>query len=336
MLFNRDASKALPRYFSIFEGRAEPFYLKAKDFRVEVDLKDDDSRLWRAHSSAVREFKESKEGKGSVSLLDLKLELAKRIFQECIFCERRCTVNRMGGKSGHCGVLESKVASEFLHWGEEPELVPSYTIFFSGCTFNCVFCQNWDISQFPDAGVRMSPEKVARMIESREARNVNWVGGEPTPNLLFILQVLKECSANLPQVWNSNMYMSAETMNLLDGVADLYLADFKYGNDDCAKRLSNVKNYWNTVTRNHKIANQQCEIIIRHLVMPNHVECCSKPVLKWIADSLELKRVRVNVMAQYRPQYRAYKYDDLAVGLSGKEFKEAYGFAEDLGLNLVD
>lgn len=336
MLFERNARKTLPRYFSVFNGKAEPFYLKAKNFFVDISLKDDDFKLWQAHGNAVKKFREGEEGKGSVSLLDLKIEIARRIFQQCVFCERRCKVNRMGGKSGHCGVLDSKIASEFTHWGEEPELVPSYTIFFSGCTFNCVFCQNWDISQFPETGTEMSAEKVARMIERKEARNVNWVGGEPTPNILYILQVLKECNANLPQVWNSNMYMSTETMNLLDVIADLYLADFKYGNNDCARRLSNVKNYWDTATRNHKIANAQCEMIIRHLVIPNHVECCSKPILKWIAETLDLKRVRVNVMAQYRPEYHAYKHEDIAVSLSGKEFRDAYRFAENIGLDLVD
>ncbi len=73
------------------------------------------------------------------SILDLKLELARRILGKCIFCERRCLANRLEGEMGHCRVLESKIATEFIHWGEEPELVPSYTIFFSSCTFHCVF-----------------------------------------------------------------------------------------------------------------------------------------------------------------------------------------------------
>ncbi len=164
---------------------------------------------------------------------------------------------------------------------------------------------------------------------------MNFVGGEPTPNLPYILEVLKACNANLPMVWNSNMYMSAETMALLEGIVDLYLSDFKYGNDKCAKRLSNVERYFEIVSRNHKIANQQCEMIIRHLVMPNHVECCSKPVLDWIAENLNLKNIRVNVMAQYRPEYKAHLYGDINRRLTTKEFETAFEYAERLGLDLV-
>jgi len=248
--------------------------------------------------------------------LDLKAELAKRALSSCDLCERRCGADRAAGEKGHCGVLEARICSEFLHMGEEPDLVPSYTIFFAGCTFNCVFCQNWDISTRPEAGAMVEPEDLATMIEARargdahgrsgpagRARNVNWVGGDPTSNLHFIFDVLRRCNANIPQVWNSNMYMTEKTMRLLDGVVDIYLTDFKYGNDMCAERLSNAKGYMGIVTRNHLLARNQAEVIIRHLVLPNHFKCCTEPVLRWISENL--RDVKVNVMAQYRPEHRA-------------------------------
>lgn len=332
------AAYNLPNYYKILEKKAMPLYLKCKKVPIEIELTENEKNLWEVHDKTVEKVRKisSRDENEILSLLDLKLELARLIIAECSLCERKCKVARTDGKKGHCKVLESKIASEFLHWGEEPELIPSYTIFFSGCTFNCVFCQNWDISQSTMSGTYIEPKIVAEMIERRSARNVNWVGGEPTPNLAYILQVLKYCNANLPQVWNSNMYMSLETMRLLDGVIDLYLSDFKYGNDKCAERLSNVKNYFEIVARNHKIANAQTEMIIRHLVLPNHGECCSKPVLNWITENLDLNRVRVNVMAQYRPEYKAYKYEDLSRGLKSSEFLEAYKYAGELGLNLVE
>jgi putative pyruvate formate lyase activating enzyme len=240
------------------------------------------------------------------------------------------------GKEGHCHVVESKVSSEFVHWGEEPELVPSHTIFFSGCTFNCAFCQNWDISQNPKSGDTLSPKRVAEIIKRRSdsTRNTNWVGGDPTSNLPFILDVLTYCNVNTPQVWNSNMYLTEKSMKLLEGLIDIYLTDFKYGNSECAKRLSNVDNYWDIVTRNHKIAKNQCEMIIRHLVLPGHFKCCTKPILEWIAKNLE--NVRVNVMDQFRPAYNAYEYEELTERLTREEFKRAYEFALNLGLSLTD
>lgn len=332
------ALKALPNYFAILNGDRLPLYLQAKSVKVDIELNASTERLWEVHDLILSSKHKNIRDYDEVypSLMDLKLELAKRFLFSCELCERRCKVDRTAEK-GFCGVTSPRIASKFMHYGEEPELVPSYTIFFSGCTFHCIFCQNWDISQF-EAGGFMEPGKLAWDIERKfeGARNTNWVGGEPTPNLAFILEVLSSCETRIPQVWNSNMYMSLETMKLLKGAVDLYLTDFKYGNDQCAYRLSNVKNYFSVVSRNHKLANEQCEIIIRHLVLPEHVECCSKPILNWISENLDVSKVRVNVMDQYRPEYRADEAEELKRRLDLKEFYKAHDYAESLGLSLVD
>jgi putative pyruvate formate lyase activating enzyme len=332
------AQESLPNYFVILKGERLPGYIRLKSLAVEASLNDRTEVLWQEHRR-IQDLLEDGTMDDSPtypSFLDLKTELAKRFLFNCELCERRCEVDRTE-KKGTCKVTTSKVASKFVHWGEEPELVPSYTIFFSRCTFKCIFCQNWDISQF-DAGEFIDPERLASDIERKfgSARNVNWVGGEPTPNLPYILEVLGLCGARMPQVWNSNMFMSSETVKILDGLVDLYLTDFKYGNDSCASRLSKVDNYFSVVSRNHRLANEQCEMIIRHLVMPNHFDCCSKPILSWVAENLELERVRVNVMDQYRPQYNAAEADELRKPLEINEFYKAYNHAESLGLNLVD
>ncbi len=263
-----------------------------------------------------------------------KAESAREILKSCHLCERRCHVNRLEGKQGFCGVLEARVASEFVHVGEEPELVPSYTIFFSGCTFHCVYCQNWDISQYPFRGEYIKPEILAGMISNIRAKNVNWVGGEPTPNLPYVLDVLTHLKTNIPQIWNSNMYLTEESMDLLNGVIDVYLTDFKYGNDKCARNLSDAKNYWEITTRNHLIAREQAEMIIRHLVLPNHLECCTKPILEWISENLE--NVKVNLMDQYRPEWRAMDFREISRKLTHTEFQEALRFADELGIDLIE
>ena len=337
-----EAKKVLPRYFGILDGKETASYLICKQLAMDVDFNEKEDVLWETHNNGVLQLKGSKSdnrgvgGDSKKSLLDLKVKLAKKMLSSCELCERRCKANRLKGKEGHCKVLEPKISTEFLHWGEEPELVPSHTIFFTGCTFNCVFCQNHDISQDPKRGNVMSPRRMSEVIESRNdsAQNVNWVGGDPTSNLPYILETLTHCTANTPQVWNSNMYLTEQSMNLLDGIIDLYLTDFKYSNNNCAKRLSNVSNYWEIITRNHEIARSQCEMIIRHLVLPNHFECCSKPILKWIAENLE--DVRVNIMDQFRPEYNACDYPELTKRLSHEEFAKAYKLARDLGLSITD
>ncbi len=328
------ASNALRRYYSILNGEADARYLSSKKTMVDADLDSDDEELWSAHGMKAPDGNAIE---GSTTLLDLKTELARRALRNCDLCERRCCVDRAAHEKGHCGVLEASVCSEFLHLGEEPDLVPSYTIFFAGCTFNCVFCQNWDISTRPDAGARIEAGNLARMIEARAeggARNVNWVGGDPTSNLPFILDVLRQCTADVPQVWNSNMFATEKTMELLDGVIDVYLTDFKYGNDSCAMRLSNVTEYMRVVTRNHLLARRQAEVIIRHLVLPNHFECCTAPVLKWISENMD--DVKVNVMAQYRPEHRARDHDDIDRPLRMSEYRTAIELACELGLDLTD
>jgi len=322
-----------PSYFAILEGEQSARYLDCKHRPVSFTREEPTSALWEKHRRALSST-HIEDNSPSSSLLDLKIELASRIFHSCCFCERRCGVNRQK-EPGQCGVQEARIASEFLHLGEESLLVPSHTIFFSGCTFHCVFCQNWDISQ-RFCGVSVEPLKLVDIIEKRHdqgARNVNWVGGDPTPNLHYILNTLQSLEVNTPQVWNSNMYCSQETMDLLEGVIDVYLTDFKYGNDGCAKRLSEIPNYWAITTRNHALAYHQTEVLVRHLVMPNHVQCCSKPLLTWIASNLP--NAGVNIMAQYRPEYNAHDYEEIARCPRNEEIQEVLDYAKTLGLQVI-
>jgi len=344
------ARKALSRYFAVMENRLPARFHICKRIEVDVQKSADEETLWAAHRRAMDKLKETVEkidrgildleslGQPKFSLLELKAELAKRVLRRCHFCERKCGVDRTTGQRGICGVgARPRVASEFMHYGEEPELVPSYTIFFSGCTFKCRFCQNWDISQFPNEGVETDPQILARLVEKARrsgARNVNWVGGDPTPNLHAILEALLLCRANIPSVWNSNMYLTQEAMELLAGTQDVYLTDFKYGNDRCAERLSLVRNYFEIVSRNHLLAASDAELIIRHLVMPNHLECCTRKVLKWISENLG-RDVRVNVMDQYRPEYRAPEFEDINRRVTPAEIEKALSYAREVGLRNV-
>ena len=272
----------------------------------------------------------------SFSFMDLKIKIAEVIFRECILCPQKCRTDRTLEK-GKCGVTEPRISSEFLHMGEEQPLVPSHTIFFSGCNMGCVYCQNYDISTNPQGGMFISPSDLACRIDQcrkEESYNVNFVGGDPTPNLLYVLRTLQLIRENIPVVWNSNMYLSSESMKLLNGFTDLYLTDFKYGNNKCALRLSGVKNYMQVVGCNHKIAQKAGDMIMRHLVLPGHVECCSIPLLEWIYDNLGPDMV-LNIMGQYRPLYKAPTYQDISRPILPIEVGEVVGYAKDLGFRNI-
>lgn len=313
----------LDHYNSILKSKAQPHYIESRATLIKADLSDSLDRLWAAHDA--RE-------KGDTSLLDVKIEIANRIFSHCEFCERRCGAARPR-EAGNCQVQEPRIASEFCHTGEEPVLVPSHTIFFTGCNFHCIHCQNWDISQII-TGKHLPPRELAKLIEYRKLRNMNFVGGDPTPNLNYILQVLRECNAGIPVVWNSNMYLTEESMHLLDGVVDVYLTDFKYGNNKCAEELSDVKDYFDIVSRNHVLAEKNGDLIIRHLVLPTHLECCTYPVLKWISENL--KDPAVNVMFQYHPDWKAMDNPRIDRYLTYEEKKRALDIAEEFGIHLIE
>jgi putative pyruvate formate lyase activating enzyme len=340
----------LSRYSKIINQQRTAKYLLAKTQACDTPLDSSTEELWNAHKSEserftklVEEVDASDEVPGPISpldrsFLDLKSELANRILADCHFCERRCGAERTRGDTGWCKLgSESRVSSAFLHTGEEAPLVPSGTIFFSSCCFGCVFCQNSDISTNPNAGRVVGPEGVASIAEAlvREgALNINYVGGDPIPNTHTILASMVHQTSNVTQLWNSNLYCSEETMKLLFDVIDVWLPDFKYGNSECGERLSGVKNYFDVVSRNHLIAYQSGEVIVRHLVMPNHVECCTIPILRWVSENMP--DCMVNIMGQYRPEHRVRtekdRFADIARPVNSQEMQLAFQTADELGV----
>ncbi len=296
--------------------------------------------LWKEHQNVLELLKTQNPIITGLnfSFMDLKIKIAERIFTECVLCPRRCRVNR-SVEPGVCGVKEPLVASEFIHIGEEAPLIPSHTIFFAGCNLKCVYCQNADLSQNPKMGLNLSPTDLARIIDQRRregSRNVNFVGGDPIPNLHYIFKTMSLTTENIPVIWNSNMYLSRESMQLLEGFADLYLTDFKYGNNECARKFSGILDYMEVVGTNHKWARQAGDMIIRHLVLPGHMECCSLPLMQWIYRNLG-EDVIINIMGQYRPHYLAFRYVELSRPTSPREVAQVVDYAKDLGfINIIN
>jgi len=342
--------KILPRYVKVVNDELPAHFQITKRIEAIFDANEGNEKLWNLHNTLLKKFYETKKKVDKekiklsdlkipkTSLLDLKIFLVKEIMKACELCERRCGVNRWAADLGICKVgNRCLISSEHIHLGEEFHITPSHTIFFMGCPFKCQYCQNWTISQWYESGIEINGRILAEAIEQRRiegSRNVNFVGGEPTPSLLWILESLKYCKVNIPAIWNSNMYMSEKTMKILEGVIDMYLADFKYGNNECAFRLSKVPRFFETCTRNHMLAVQQAEMTLRHLVLPDHIECCTKPVLKWISENIREKCI-VNIMDQYTPYWKANLYPEINREISKEEFKTSVDFAKDIKLNFI-
>ncbi|WP_202319707.1 radical SAM protein [Archaeoglobus neptunius] len=331
----------LERYEAINRGEAVAKFQIAK--RIEAEWAENLEDMLQIHKKLKQEFKKLLDSDVSIlnedppgySFLHLKKDILYRMLEECNFCERRCGINRFEKKGFcKCGVT-SYYSSEFLHVGEEPELIPSHTIFFNRCTFACVFCQNYDIVYDDDYIVY--PRELALAIDVRYkhgSRNVNFVGGNPDQHAHTIAEILLHVSSNIPVVWNSNMYHSTELAEIIEDFVDVWLGDFKYGNSRCALKYSRVSRYWEIVTRNFLRARENGELLIRHLVMPSHIECCTEPIVSWVAENLG-QHTRFNLMFQYYPTFKAWDYPEIARRLSAEEMEKASRIAENRLKNLV-
>jgi putative pyruvate formate lyase activating enzyme len=349
---NEEIAKRFSRYKAIIERNQIARFLVAKTISTDFDdsysiqqleelLVEKSDELKKVLLLAPTEIK--KRRIQETNYIDLVEAIAYQYLKSCIFCERRCEVNRIADEKGVCFLTkDSYVSSAFLHMGEESVLVPSGTIFFQGCNFTCVFCQNYDISQawkgkrkISDIAKKVDKKQLADIadrLSQKGALNINYVGGDPIPNIHTILGSLNHQKTNITQLWNSNFYLSSESLSLLLFLMDFWLPDFKYGNNQCAEKYSGIKNYYSVITRNLKKIHDEGsgEIIIRHLVMPNHIECCSKPILNFIAK--EVPNCVVNIMGQYRPQYKANKYKEINRRPTMAEMHSIKNYAEELGI----
>ncbi len=267
-----------------------------------------------------------------------RIESARAALRACDLCERRCGVNRAAGEAGPCGPLtESRTFKRHLSYAEEPELCPSYMVYFAGCNFRCRFCVQAPECFDPLMGATARPDELAadaaRAVRGG-ARIINLLGGEPTIHLHTLLEMslaaMDRGTWPLPLAINTNMYMTPQVIDWLDGVASLYIADFKFGSDACAARIAGVSPYVDILKRNLTLAAAGTPLIVRHLLMPGHVACCFEPVARWIAA--ELPTAKFSLMTGYVPAWRAEGDAELGRMLRGEELEEAEAIIDELRL----
>lgn len=275
----------------------------------------------------------------------------------CRVCPRYCKgVDRLADKAGVCRIGRyAWVASAFPHFGEEDVLRGwngSGTIFFSGCNLRCVFCQNWDISQFR-VGEERHPRDLARLmlyLQEMGCHNINFVTPEHVvPQIVEALPYAVEMGVRLPIVYNTSSYDSPESLRILDGLIDVYMPDFKMWSREHARTYLLAPDY--PEVARHSIAEMHRQVgvlkvdedglalrgvLVRHLVMPGMLED-TKAILRWLASLSP--DIYVNVMEQYRPAWKAAedpRFSAINRLVTDAEMQEAYRLAHEAGLWRLD
>lgn len=275
---------------------------------------------------------------------------AYRRLAACDLCPHDCGVNRVAGEVGICGAgLKPKIASANVHHGEEPPISGSRgsgTIFLSGCSLKCVFCQNFPISQLSNGEEITTGELAARMLglQRQRVHNINFV--TPThylPQILAALWLAVPQGFDLPLVWNSSGYEKVDALQLLDGIVSIYLPDMKYHDDRLAVEISSAPGYRGinreAVTEMlRQVGHLSMDIngiaehglIIRHLVLPGD-RAGSVDTLRWIADNLGLE-THIALMNQYFPAHVAHRIQGLDRKITTEEYDQAVEILEECGL----
>ncbi len=261
------------------------------------------------------------------------------ILEKCQICPHNCKINRNKNQIGRCkSTNKIKIALYSVHNFEEPCISGkngSGTVFFSNCNMNCVYCQNYEISQ-EGLGKEITIEELSNIflkLQNKNVNNINLV--TPTsyvPQIIEAIKIAKENGLNLPIIYNTNGYEKIETIKMLNGYIDVYLPDFKYYDNELAKRYSKIDNYFEIASEAIKEMYNQVGapildkngiikkgLMIRHLVLPNNIEN-SKNVLKWLKENIK-EDVYINIMAQYFPTYKAKEIEELNRKLNKEEYK---------------
>lgn len=284
-------------------------------------------------------------------ILKQRAEELYSYYESCRLCPRDCRVNRLRGQTGVCEAEDRvKISSAFPHFGEEPQLVGrkgSGTVFFSHCGLRCIYCQNYQIS-INGEGIKITDDRLAEsMLRLQEigCHNINLV--TPThylPNIVNALHTAAGKGLRIPLVYNTGGYERAEVLKLLDGIIDIYLPDFKYWLPSHAAAYSHEAYNYPYYARSALLEmNRQVGVLktgrqgiavrglmIRHLILPNRA-AGSEQVLKFISENFP-RDTYVNLMRQYRPEYKAFEHEKISRRITGKEYREVLEWAKKYGV----
>ena len=272
------------------------------------------------------------------------------LMRECRLCPRNCGVDRLGGQRGYCRVgAQLLVARAALHMWEEPCISGeegSGTVFFSGCSLGCKFCQNREISG-GKRGKEISVERLADIflrLQGQGANNINLVtAGHYLPQTAAALRIAKTKGLAIPVVYNSSGYEKRESLKWLEGLVDIYLPDFKYMDGELAKKYSNAQDYPEAAkTALQEMVRQTVSaqfdergrirrgVIVRHLLLPGHVSD-SKKVVEYLYNTYG-NQIYISLMNQYTPMPAMEQDPLLSRKVTAREYGRLVDYALSLGL----
>ncbi len=270
--------------------------------------------------------------------------------EKCELCPRKCGANRLFGKKGFCGgEKEVKIARAALHFWEEPCISGesgSGTVFFSGCTMRCVFCQNREISR-GEAGKLVSIKRLSEIfleLQGKGANNINLVTPmHYAPQITAALDIARKNGLSLPIVWNTGGWELPESVFAVKDYADIWLTDFKYFDNSLAEKFSDAKNYFENASASLKKMVEQIGeavfddegmmkkgVIVRHLVLPGHTDD-SKKILRFLWENFGDK-IWISIMNQYTPLCSDERFPELFRPVTDEEYEEVIDYAVSLGI----
>lgn len=270
--------------------------------------------------------------------------------EKCSLCPRMCGTDRAAGQKGFCGGGNLvRIARAALHYWEEPCISGesgSGTVFFSGCTMRCVFCQNKEISR-GEAGKEITVDRLAEIyleLAAKGANNINLVTPmHYAPQITAALDIARENGLTLPIVWNTGGWERRESVAAVRDYADIWLSDFKYFDSSLGESLSKAPNYFSVAAAAlDQMVKQTCEpvfdkndmmrrgVIVRHLMLPGHLDD-TKNVLRFLYENYG-DSIWISIMNQYTPMCSDPRFPELSRTVSDEEYNEAIDFACELGI----
>ncbi|MEO0166504.1 MAG: radical SAM protein [candidate division WOR-3 bacterium] len=235
------------------------------------------------------------------------IETIEKEYESCHICPRNCGVNRLKGKRGFCGVdRNSKVFNTAVLVNEIEEIAPTYAIYFAGCNLRCIFCSVAEENTLISTGKEKTQmgrdfvevndrfiEKIETEIEKLKPKTISFIGGEPSVHLLTIFELIEKLRPKIPLVFYTNLYYNPRINQILSEWFEFIVADMHFGNNTCTRMSTETNNmricadYFETTTANIKATRNK--VILRHLLLPGHLDCCFKKIIDWMSVDIPYK-----------------------------------------------
>lgn len=256
-------------------------------------------------------------------LSDVILELEQE-YRKCMLCPKECGINREK-EIGYCSVsLDSSCFERDILVSEERLISPTYAVFFQGCNLRCIYCHVQPEIFSRKYGITYHPEETTLGVNDISSiKTLSFTGGNPDNSIKPALETIFCLGKETPIVWNTNLYVQKKVLDFLDQIIEVYLIDLKtYKN--CSEFICGEKDYFEVVTKNLRyIVETQPEaiVIVRHLPLPRHINCCTEPILCWMRDNI--KGAKFHLMIGYHPWHRAMTMRELRRILRDDEIDKA-------------